>query len=173
MQITIRAVEPDDFFDQGSQFCELLADAVHSGASVGFLPPLNPIEALEYWDSVREAILAGSRILLAAYADDELLGAVQLALETRANGSHRAEVSKLLVFQRARRRGLGNALMLAAEQAARQLGRPLLVLDTRQGDPSFHLYQKLGYQIAGEIPNYARSADGSLHTTVFFYKTLA
>lgn len=168
----MRSVEPDDFFHQGSQFCELLADAVHSGASVGFLPPLNPIEALEYWDTVREAILDGSRILIAAYDGDELLGSVQLNLEMRANGAHRAEIAKLLVMQRVRRRGVGKALMLAAEQAARQLGRTLLVLDTRKGDPSWQLYQKLGYVIAGEIPGYARSADGSLHTTVFFYKSL-
>jgi len=172
MQISIRSVEPDDFFEQGAQFCELLADAVHSGASVGFLPPLNPIEALEYWDSVREAILAGSRILLAAYAEDELVGSVQLSLEMRRNGDHRAEVTKLLVMQKARRRGLGRALMHAVEQTARQIGRTLLVLDTRKGDPSWQLYQQLGYQIAGEIPGYARSADGSLHTTVFFFKVV-
>jgi acetyltransferase len=145
---------------------------VHNGASVGFLPPLNPIEALEYWDTVREAIIEGSRIMLAAYSGDELLGSVQLGLEMRANGSHRAEVMKLLVFTKARRRGLGAALMQAAESAARQLGRTLLVLDTRKGDASWQLYQKLGYAIAGEIPGYARSASGELHSTVFFYKAL-
>jgi acetyltransferase len=172
MQVRIQAVQPDDFFDQGSQFCELLADAVQDGASVGFLPPLDPIEALEYWDTVREAIIEGSRILLAAYAGEELLGSVQLGLEMRANGSHRAEVMKLLVSTKARRRGLGVALMQAAEAAARQLGRTLLVLDTRKGDPSWQLYQKLGYSIAGEIPGYARSANGELHSTVFFYKAI-
>jgi GNAT superfamily N-acetyltransferase len=49
------------------------------------------------------------------------------------NASHRAEVQKLLVLRSWRRQGIGLALMTAIEQAARQTGRSLLVLDTRLG----------------------------------------
>jgi len=52
---------------------------------------------------------------------------------------------------------------------ARQYGRTLLVLDTRQGDPSELLYRKLGYTRAGVVPGYAGSADGTLAATAFYY----
>jgi ribosomal protein S18 acetylase RimI-like enzyme len=90
----------------------------------------------------------------------------------RANGLHRAEVAKLMVHRAARRRGIARALMLALEDHARRLGRTTLVLDTRQGDPSERLYQSLGYQLAGAIPEYARSADGTLDATAIYYRLL-
>ena len=73
------------------------------------------------------------------------------------NQPQRADVAKLLVHPEARRRGLGRALMQALEERARALGRTLLVLDTRSSDPSRLLYQSLGFEIAGEIPNYCRN----------------
>ncbi|MDP9313761.1 MAG: GNAT family N-acetyltransferase, partial [Chloroflexota bacterium] len=72
----------------------------------------------------------------------------------------------------ARQQGLGRALMLAVELAARQAERSLLVLDTRQGDVAERLYRSLGYVEAGVIPQYARSANGKLDACVFFYKLL-
>ena len=118
------------------QLHALLHDAVDSGASVGFLPPLAAVEADDYWQSVVAAVAGGSRVLLVAQqpATGELLAAVQLDLATRPNSLHRAEVSKLLVHRRARRQGLARQLLLALEDNARQLGRTTLVLDTRHGD---------------------------------------
>jgi ribosomal protein S18 acetylase RimI-like enzyme len=97
---------------------------------------------------------------------------VQLDLSTRANGRHRAEVIRLLVHRRARRRGLGRALMEAVEAEARRRERTTLVLDTRAGDPSEALYQSLGWQRAGVIPRYARSANGAFDASAFYYKLL-
>lgn len=151
---------------------DLLIDAVESGASVGFMPPLSHAAAEEYWQSVIGAMLEGSRVLLAAMDDGVLQGSVQLALETRANGNHRAEVMKLFVHRRARRRGLAMGLMMAAEAVSRGLGRTLLVMDTRQGGEAEKLCQRLGYVQFGEVPGYARSSDGRLHATVFFYRQL-
>ncbi|MCC6392395.1 MAG: GNAT family N-acetyltransferase [Bryobacterales bacterium] len=168
----IRRMTADDVMENISGLCALLSDAVDSGASIGFLPPLDPIEALAYWDSVRLAVHDGSCILLAAFEGAELAGSVQLDLCMRANGSHRAEVTKLMVHRAARRKGLGTALMAAVEEAARAAGRSLLVLDTRKGDPSEAVYRGTGYQVAGEIPNYARSANGELRPTVLFYKQI-
>ena len=151
----------------------LLQDAVAGGASVGFLPPVSGEEAVAYWESVAAALAEGSRVLLIARRPDgPVVGTVQLDLAMRANGRHRAEVSKLMVHSSARRQGIGRALMLALEEQARRLGRTTLVLDTRQGDPSERLYRSLGYQFAGAIPRYARSADGTLHTTAFYYRLL-
>ncbi len=155
---------------------ELLAvldDAVASGASVGFLPPLAAAEGRAYWRAVSAAVGDGSRVLLVArVAGGPIVGTVQLDLATRANGLHRAEVSKLLVARSARRQGLGRRLLVALEAEAQRLGRTTIVLDTRQGDPSEALYAGLGYQLVGAIPAYARSTDGTLHATAFYYKLL-
>jgi ribosomal protein S18 acetylase RimI-like enzyme len=151
----------------------LLRDAVDSGASVGFLPPLGEAEAAAYWRTVAGALDAGSRVVLVAH--DEALGLVgsaQLELATRPNAAHRAEVSKVIVHRRARRRGIGRALMLALESHARRLGRTTLLLDTRQGDPSEALYRAVGWTFAGAIPRYARSATGTLDATALYYKLL-
>ena len=154
-------------------FVELLRDVVDGGASVGFLPPLAETEAAAYWDSVAGALNGGGRRLwIARGADGAIIGTVQLDLAGQVNGRHRAEVMKLMVHSGARQRGIGQALMEAAEAEARRLGRSTLVLDTRQGDPSEKLYRKLGWQLGGAIPLYARSADGTLHTTAFYYKPL-
>jgi len=150
----------------------LLQDAVASGASVGYLPPLASDTAAEYWRDVITTLRGPDRILLIAKVCESLAGTVQLDMATRPNGRHRAEVAKLMVHTSSRRQGIGRALVQAIEREARQAGRTTLILDTREGDPSVALYESLGYQTAGSIPEFARSADGSLHTTVFMYKLL-
>ncbi|MBI5302473.1 MAG: GNAT family N-acetyltransferase [Chloroflexi bacterium] len=150
----------------------LLRDSVDSGASVGFLPPLDEQIAREYWLDVARAIEKRSRILLVARNDSRLVGTVQLDLCTRQNGLHRAEVMKLLVHTAWRRHGIGEALMRALEREAMQAKRTTLVLDTRAGDPSEKLYTKLGYTRAGLIPQYAEGANGALDTSAFYYRLL-
>lgn len=146
---------------------------MHDGASVGFLPPLTDTDAEAYWRSV-EAALNGSdnRVLLAAINGDSVFGTVQLDLADKANASHRAEVIKLMVHTTARRRGIARELMQEIEAVASERGRSLLVLDTRSGDASEQLYLSLGYERAGVIPRYARSASGELHGTVIMYRWL-
>lgn len=151
----------------------LLLDVVDGGASVGFLPPLAEVEAAAYWDSVAGALRGGGRRLwIARDPDGDIIGTVQLDLAGQVNGRHRAEVIRLMVHRGARQQGVGRALMEAAETEGRRLGRTTLVLDTRQGDPSERLYRKLDWQLGGTIPHYARSADGTLHTTAFYCKLL-
>jgi acetyltransferase len=154
------------------QLARLLVDAVESGASVGFMPPLSHAEAHDYWQGVVRSIGDGTHVLLVAMDGDRVEGAVQLALETRANGNHRAEAMKLFVHRRARRRGLAKALMAEVERTARSLGRTLLLMDTRKGGEAEKMCEALGYVRFGEVPNYARNADGRLHATAFFYRQL-
>jgi acetyltransferase len=151
----------------------LLCDTVEGGAAIGFLPPLAVEIARDYWRQVGTDLARGSRVLLVARRGDTIVGTVQLELATKPNGLHRAEVQKLMVDTRARRQGVGRELMTAVEATARAAGRTLLVLDTREGDAGEQLYHAQGYMPAGRIPQYARSADGSLHTTVLFYRLLS
>lgn len=146
----------------------LLVDVVADGASIGFLPPLSREEAEGYWQSV----LAPDVVLWVARLQGELAGSVQLHLATKPNGTHRAEIAKLMVHTNARRKGIAQKLMAAAEQRAHSEDRTLIVLDTREGDPSNTLYRSLGYIEAGRIPQFARSEEGTLDTTVIYYKIL-
>ena len=154
--------------DERAALADLLVATVDDGASVGFLPPLAIADALAYW----EALPDEQTILLVAEAGGRIVGTVQGQLATKVNGRHRAEIGKLLVHPDARRKGIAHALMVAIEADLRADGRTLIVLDTRDGDPSNELYRGMGYTEAGRIPDYARSASGEFHTTVFYYKRL-
>ncbi|PFE92827.1 GNAT family N-acetyltransferase [Bacillus thuringiensis] len=147
---------------------DLLIDVVDDGASIGFLPPLSREEAKEYWESV----LVSGVILWAAKFEDKLCGTVQLHLSLKENGTHRAEVAKLMVDTQQRKKGIGRELMTILQSRAKLEDIKLLVLDTRLGDPSNTLYKSLGYVEVGKIPNYAKSADGKLEATVFYYKEI-
>jgi ribosomal protein S18 acetylase RimI-like enzyme len=151
-----------------NQLSELLVMVVEGGASIGFLPPMKLSDAEGYWEN----LLGPEVILFIAKIGEEIVGSVQLHLCTKQNGKHRAEIGKLMTNPNFRRRGIGRVLMQAAEERAKQEGITLLILDTREGDPSNNLYHAKGYIESGQIPNYAKSANGELHTTVFYYKIL-
>lgn len=156
------------------QLVALFQDAIASGAALGFLPPLSTEEAQSFWHRVQDGVRAGGLTLFVARdeATRDILGTVQLALAPQTNGTHRAEIAKMMVHSKARRLGIGRKLLAALEAHAAQLGRTTLVLDTRQGDTAELLYQALQYQAAGVVPEYAQSGDGSLHATVIYYKLL-
>jgi GNAT superfamily N-acetyltransferase len=151
----------------------LLADAVHSGASVGFLAPVARATADRYWHDIFAAMSAGDDLLLwVAEAQGQVVGSVQLALCPKENGRHRAEVQKLFVHTTARGKGLSTLLMQAVEAEARSRGRSLLVLDTLLGSHAENVYRHLGWSRAGEIPDFATSPDGELFPTVYYFKRL-
>ncbi|HSF31852.1 MAG TPA: GNAT family N-acetyltransferase [Candidatus Tectomicrobia bacterium] len=155
------------------QLIVLLQDAVDSGASVGFLAPLSDIDAYHYWMKAFEQLSEKSRIMLVAVHEGTVVGSAQLELALQQNAQHRAEVQKLLVLRSWRRQGIGLALMTAIEQAARQGGRSLLVLDTRLGDAAEQLYTRMGYTRVGVIPRFALSSSGLLDATVVFCRELS
>ena len=176
----IELISAEEAIRHRAALSALLRDAVDSGASVGFLPPLAEAEANAYWRGVVAAVREGSCLLLVARDAEggadapggEIVGTAQLLLATRPNARHRAEVAKVIVHTKARRHGIGRALMLAVEEHARRLRRTTLVLDTRQGDPSEQLYTSVGYRFAGAIPAYAESAAGALDPSAFYYRLL-
>ncbi|KZZ85918.1 GCN5 family acetyltransferase [Bacillus sp. SJS] len=146
----------------------LLKLVVEEGSAVGFLPPMPLEAAAEYWKSLP----AEGVILFTVEINGVIAGSVQLHLSLKQNGQHRAEIAKLMTHPDFRKRGIARLLMEKAEQRARDEQRSLLVLDTREGAPSNHLYVSMGYTAAGMIPAFAKSADGSLHSTVIYYKQL-
>ena len=151
---------------------EVLIDCVAGGASVGFMHPLSQDKALSFWRVVAQGVAQGERALLVAEDEAGIVGTVQLILAQPENQPHRAELAKMLVHRRARRQGLGEALMQAAQTCARECGKTLLMLDTTAGMDAERLYTRLGWQRFGEVPGHALLAHGGLSDTAFFYRAL-
>ena len=163
-------------YEQGCQhigaLAEVLLDCVAGGASVSFMEPFSKIDAEAFFETVLQGVKKGDRILLAAFSDSVLVGTVQILLATPPNQAHRADIAKLLVSRAARGQGVGARLMQHVEQASRQAGKTLLVLDTVTGESGERLYSRLGWTQAGVIPKYAHYPDGRWCDTTIFWKEL-
>jgi ribosomal protein S18 acetylase RimI-like enzyme len=149
----------------------VLIDCVEGGASVSFMHPLSLPKALEFWRGVAGDVESGARILFVAEDMTGIVGTVQIVLDQPENQPHRADISKMLVHRRARRLGIGAALLRAAEDAARQSGKALLVLDTASGAAE-RLYARLGWTLVGVIPEYALWPRGGFCSTSYYYRKL-
>lgn len=168
---TIRCVDHlDDALIE--KLTEVLIDCVEGGASVSFMLPLARDHAKAFWQRVARGVTARDRAVLIAEDDQGICGTVQLILDLPDNQPHRADVAKMLVHRRARRRGIGAALMRAAESESLRRGRTLLVLDTVTGSDASRLYSRLGWVRAGDIPRYALWPQGGFCSTTYFYRDL-
>ena len=150
---------------------DVLVDCVEGGASVSFMLPMTRDKALRFWRKVAESAGRGERVLLVAEEGGRILGTVQVVFDLPENQPHRGDVSKMLVLRSARRKGIGEALMRAAERAAADERKTLLVLDTASADAE-RLYERCGWHRVGTIPNYALLPQGGLCDTAYFYKQL-
>jgi GNAT superfamily N-acetyltransferase len=152
---------------------DVLVDCVEGGASVSFMHPMTRAKAEAFWRSVAASVARAERVVLVAEDTmGTLLGTVQVVWAQPENQPHRGDIAKMLVHRRARRHGVGAALLTAAERIAQESGGTLLVLDTATGGDAARLYARQGWQRCGEIPQYALWPDGRPCTTTVFYKCL-
>lgn len=154
------------------QLADVLLDCVEGGASIGFMSPLAPDRARAFWTRIAADVASGARLLLVAEDSQGICGTVQLVLDLPDNQPHRADLCKMLVHRRARRRGLGAALMQAAEAHALDIDRTLLVLDAVTGGDAARLYESLGWVRVGDVPNFALMPDGAPCSTTYYYRDL-
>jgi ribosomal protein S18 acetylase RimI-like enzyme len=151
---------------------DVLIDCVEGGASVSFMLPMSRAKAEAYWQRMSASVARGERLVLAAEdATGTIVGTVTVILDQPENQPHRGDIAKMLVHRRARRQGVGAALLVAAERSAFSAGKTLLVLDTASDDAE-RLYTRQGWQRCGEIPNYALLPTGEPCATTFFFKSL-
>jgi GNAT superfamily N-acetyltransferase len=152
---------------------DVLIDCVEGGASVGFMDPLTRERAVAFWRRVAGWVAARERVLLVAEDAGGPCGTVQLVVAQPENQPHRADLTKLLVHRRARRRGVGAALVRAAESVARECGKTLLVLDAVTDGDAARLYERAGWTQVGAIPGYALFPRGGLCSTTVYYRDLS
>lgn len=171
--ITVRRLGANEAAASAQALAEVLIDCVHGGASVSFMAPLPQDKALAFWRGVAEGVAQGERVLLVAEdAAEGIVGTVQLITAMPDNQPHRADVAKMLVHRKARRRGVAQRLMAALDEAARSEGKSVLVLDTVTGGDAERLYERAGWQRVGAVPRYALMPDGAFCGTTFFFKQL-
>lgn len=151
---------------------EILIEAAADGGSVSFMHPLAPETADAFWDGALAAAARGERVVLGAWDGGVLAGTVTLLLDCPPNQPHRAEITKLMTRLKHRGRGVAAALMRAAEAMAIARGRTLLVLDTAAEGGAAGLYEKLGFVLAGTIPDYALKPHGGLTATMIYWKRI-
>lgn len=171
--IRIRRVHSEP--GMAERLAEVLMDCVEGGASIGFMSPLSKDHAIRFWQGVLSSVARKERLLLIAESEDShrVVGTVQVLLTSSDNQPHRAEILKMQVHRDARRQGVGEALLRAAEWLALQHGKTLLVLDTVSGGDAERLYLRLGWNRCGEIPNYALWPRGGFCSTAIYYKALS
>ena len=172
MRITIRSVSADELPSFVATLVQLLIETVDDGASLGFLPPVIPSDAQDYWMSLCPELRAGKRVVLGAFSDGQIVGSGQLALPSLPNAIHRAELQKLFVSRSLRGQGVGASLMAALHDCARQRGRTLILLNARRGVAD-RFYKPLGYREIGVIPGYSLGPDGDRIDSVSLYQDLA
>lgn len=168
----VRRIEAGEALARAGELADILLDCIEGGASVGFMAALDRTGAEDFWRKVARTVEQRRRLIFLAEDDEgRILGSIQLVLAQADNQPHRADISKVLVRRSARGRGVGAALMQAAEDAALAAGRTVLVLDTATPEAE-RLYERAGWQRAGTIPAFALMPDGSPCATTFFYKVL-
>ena len=166
----MRRLSSDEARAAVGELAEVLFDCVDGGASVSFMAPFTRADAAGWFEGVLPEIAGGTRVLLAAYDGEAIVGTVQLVHAWPPNQPHRADVTKLLVHRSARGRGVGRLLMERLEDEARADGKTLLVLDTVSESDAYRLYTRLGWVEVGEIPDFALYPDGRVCPTTVFYK---
>lgn len=172
--VAVRPLTAVEAHERSAALADVLMDCVAGGASVSFMAPLSHEKAVAFWRGVADGVARGDRLLLVAQdnATDSVVGTVQVLVGQPENQPHRADIAKMLVHRQARRRGIASRLMLSAEEAAREAGRTLLVLDTATGSDAERLYQRLGWLRVGVVPGYALWPDGRPCATTYYYKPL-
>ncbi|MGF9565334.1 GNAT family N-acetyltransferase [Neorhizobium sp. JUb45] len=155
-----------------ADLCEILSDCINGGASVGFMLPFSPNDAVAYWHEIADAVAAGAIILAVAEHEGRIVGTVQVGLASKPNQPHRGDLMKLLVHRSARGLGLSRKLMAAVEEEAARRGRTLLVLDTATGSEAETIYPRFGWERVGVIPDYALWPQGGYCGTTLFYKRI-
>jgi ribosomal protein S18 acetylase RimI-like enzyme len=151
---------------------DILVATVAAGGSVHFMHPLDPSDARAFWDKAFAAAARGERVVLGAFAEGALVATVSVLLDSPPNQPHRAEIGKMMTHPEHRGRGAATMLLAEAERLALAHGRSLLNLDTAAEDGASRLYEKMGYTLAGEIPDYAFKPHGGLTGTKIYWKRI-
>ncbi len=170
--VEIRRLSPEEVSARLDDLAAVLHDCVAGGASIGYVDPFGPDDARVAFAGFAAEVAAGRRLLVAALLDGRVVGTVQVALAFPPNQPHRGEITKLLVHRDARRKGIAERLMAAAEGEARREGKTLLVLGAVSDGDAARLYARMGWAPVGIVPDFALYPDGRFCDTTYFFKRL-
>jgi len=170
LEIAIRPLTNDA--DTRAALSEIIVEVVANGGSVSFMHPFARSDAEAFWAGSLAAAERGERVVLGAFDGDWLVATLTLILDFPPNQPHRAELAKMMTRVSHRGRGIAMALVKAAEKLAIERGRSHLMLDTASEEGAGGFYEKAGFVLAGEIPEFALKPHGGLTGTLFYWKKL-
>jgi len=152
------------------RLAEIVVASVAEGGSLHWRRPLADERARAVWKEVAADVAAQHRLLLAAWAEGELAGVMQIDLAQAQTQPHRAMLGPWLVHPALRGKGVGRALLARAEQAAARLGRRVLSLETPAGCQGERLLRAAGWREAGRIPGHALDEAGQAIEAVTYLR---
>lgn len=170
-EITIRPLANNP--ETRAALSEIIVEVVANGGSVSFMHPFAPKDAEAFWTGSLAAADRGERVVLGAFDGELLVATLTLILDFPPNQPHRAELAKMMTRVSHRGRGIAMALVKAAEKLAVEKGKTHLMLDTASDEGAGGFYEKAGFILAGEIPEFALKPHGGLTGTLFYWKKLA
>ena len=139
---------------------DIWVDVSNAGGAVGFAPPVTYDDVRPMADQAFAKVRSGEHRLLVAFRGDEPVGFLFFEQRPGPLFKHFATIKRLQVHPSLQGRGIGGALLVAAEDAARGLGLEQLHLTVRGGTGTERFYTERGYEVKARIPGVIRVARG-------------
>jgi len=160
-------LNPDLDDELSAQLLTIWTDVSNAGGSVGFVPPVTEDDVRPMADLAFGKVRAGEHRMLVAYRGDDPVGFLFLEQRPGPLFKHFAIVKRLQVHPSLQGRGIGGALLGAAEDAARGLGLEQLHLTVRGGTGTESFYEARGYELKARIPGIIRVGRGEYRDELY------
>lgn len=85
-----------------------------------------------------------NNLLIGAFEDDQMLGCCMIV----ENNPKKAQLRQIAVLNNLQGKGIGRALVLFAENLARDHGYKILCMDARKN--TVHFFEKMGYKVTSD-----------------------
>lgn len=148
---------------------ELVTEPLHSDFQIECMTVHDLLEVVEIeeacrlslwgWDSYHAELLRPEAIMLVARRAraDQLTGHSLHGFLSARVSAHELHINNIGVHEKARRRGIGNALMNVAFAQGRRQGASTAILEVRAGNVAAQsLYRRFGFAVVGRRRQYYR-----------------
>jgi ribosomal protein S18 acetylase RimI-like enzyme len=168
----IEIIELSDSESIREQLADMLIETVANGGTLNFMHPLARSAALSFWEKGFRSVASGDRVILGALDGSRVVGTLSIFLDCGDNQPHRCEIGKIMTSLSHRGQGIGSQLVAESERAARARRRSLMVVTTATGGTAYSLYERIGFTLAGTIPNFGSDPHGKMEGCMFYWKQI-
>lgn len=145
--------------EQKSKLIELYNSVIKNESILGYQSELTATEAEIVQQEIARSVESGGQELMFAKFQNEVVGMVLLTPSKLPNCAHRVELSKGLISNEYRNKGILQKALLEIGCRAVSKGYTQIVLDVRAGTRSEKIWRKAGFIQYGLLEDYARVGD--------------